>query len=100
MQSCDRQPKEVRLLQLFPVLRWEYNTINKVCNICRENLVDMCLRCVTKRTLSNSIQNDSETCKIQIGKCKHALHEHCAEIWYSTNNQLCVFCQKEWEVLQ
>jgi len=72
-------------------LEWEWDVTNEVCAICRNEMVDSCMRC--------QAENTNKICTIVWGKCGHSFHHHCMQLWLEHalhNVQRCPLCQQEW----
>ena len=67
------------------------NILSDVCAICRENVMDKCIKCCNE---------NSRECKSVIGECNHAFHFCCIQSWtngLSSISQRCPLCNNKWE---
>lgn len=67
----------VRVVYIRPVYAIKLNTLNETCHICQIHLEKRCNTCSINNVIS---------CKVIIGQCHHAFHEHCMKEWLIKNN--------------
>ena len=72
-------------------LEWTWDVECDVCAICRNDVVDACMRCQS--------ENTAKVCAIVWGVCGHSFHHHCMQMWHQHalhGVQLCPLFQREW----
>ena len=91
----DKKPK-ITVTSFSPVAIWSYDTSDTVCQICKNKLTEICIKCSNK-----SLREDKDyktlisQCSVAKGKCQHAFHQHCISSWVADNNG-CPIEQTPW----
>jgi hypothetical protein len=67
----------IRVIYVRPVYATKTNTLNEICHICQKHLEQRCNDCSINNILC---------CKVIIGSCHHAFHNHCMKEWLTKNN--------------
>ena len=67
---------------------WTYNTENKDCGICENDLLIPSQSSAWQSKINSSVV---------IGACKHGFHEGCMNRWISCNKVSCPICRTTWK---
>ena len=83
------------LTKIEMVGSWTVNIDTTDCGICKSNIKEACLDCI-------SIDADVSNCTVSEGNCGHHFHTHCIQRWVNTasggqNHQNCPSCQVTWD---
>jgi len=73
----------------------DYKNINNICACCKHVLDTKCPTCKIKQEENIHVKCN---CKIIIGKCMHAFHEHCIDQYIKSYVNICPVCSKPWEI--
>ena len=60
------------------------------CAICRNDLANLCTKCEAEYPNGNA-------CKVAVGYCQHAFHEHCISAWLANGRRNCPLDTSAWE---
>lgn len=63
-----------QVVQVDACFLWSYRVEQDACGICKSDLTSACIHCVANA-------EEKETCRVLIGTCGHAFHNHCMIKW-------------------
>ena len=88
----DAPQQEIKFIlsKFSPVYLTAWSGENTICSICRYEFQDPCPHC--------QLQNETDSCPIQVGACGHKFHLHCLEGWFQRGHDSCPLCTMKWEV--
>jgi len=96
----EKTEEKTSILPLFelvswsPCAYWSIKGIDESCELCRNNVVDLCVDCVNNE-LNYTKRDDKQTCIITHGTCGHGFHKHCIDKWLTSHNK-CPIDNKQW----
>ena len=87
---CDVKESNIKMTikNMNIVGSWTYDTENKDCSICRQDLLIPSQTSVWQNKINSSVV---------IGSCNHGFHEGCINRWVSCDKVLCPICRTPWK---
>ena len=80
---------KIRIKSFCPIISYQYNTEDKCCTLCKNNLMDFPATTFYKN-------NNCNNTKIAMGCCGHSFHIQCISKWLNTHNA-CPTCGVIWK---
>ncbi|GLJ23593.1 hypothetical protein SUGI_0446810 [Cryptomeria japonica] len=75
--SSSLKPEHFEIKQWNAVAFWAWELVSESCPFCRNLLGEACISCQV-----SSGSSTREECIVAWGKCHHAFHVHCINLWW------------------